>query len=64
MKLIQYLIQNEISQKKLAELLQVSQPTVHKWLNNKAVPSGKKVVQKERLTDGEVGARDFFNGKA
>jgi transcriptional regulator with XRE-family HTH domain len=64
MKLIQYLIQNEISQKKLAELLQVSQPTVHKWLNNKAVPSGKKLVLIERLTDGEVGARDFFNGKA
>ena len=64
MKLIQYLVQNEISQKKLAELLQVSQPTVHKWLNNKAVPSGKKLVLIERLTDGEVGARHFFNGKA
>ncbi len=64
MKLTQYLVQNEISQKKLAELLQVSQPTVHKWLNDKAIPSGKKLVQIERLTDGKVGARDFFNGKA
>ena len=62
MKLTQYLVQNEISQKKLAEILQVSQPTVHKWLNNKAIPSGKRIIQIEKLTDGNVRARDFFNG--
>ena len=62
MKLLQYLVQNEISQKKLAEILKVSQPTVHKRLNNKAVPSGKRIVEIERLTDGNVSARDFFNG--
>ena len=62
MKLLQYLVQNEISQKKLAEILKVSQPTVHKWMNNKAVPSGKRIVEIERLTDGNVSARDFFNG--
>ena len=62
MKLLQYLVQNEISQKKLAEILKVSQPTVNKWLNNKAVPSGKRIVEIERLTDGNVSARDFFNG--
>ena len=64
MKLIQYLVQNEISQKKLAELLQVSQPTIHKWLNDKAIPSGRRIVEIERLTDGKVRAKDFFNGKA
>ena len=64
MKLTQYLVQNEISQKKLAELLQVSQPTVHKWLNDKAIPSGRRIVEIERLTDGKVSAKDFFNGKA
>tara|TARA_A100001037_G_C15044609_1_gene587147 strand:+ start:50 stop:244 length:195 start_codon:yes stop_codon:yes gene_type:complete len=64
MKLIQYLVQNEISQKKLAELLQVSQPTIHKWLNDKAIPSGRRIVEIERLTDGKVSAKDFFNGKA
>ena len=62
MKLTQYLVQNEISQKKLAEILQVSQPTVHKWLNNKAIPSGKRIIQIEKLTDGNVRARDFLDG--
>tara|TARA_Y100001937_G_scaffold18847_1_gene26022 strand:- start:13 stop:201 length:189 start_codon:yes stop_codon:yes gene_type:complete len=62
MKLTQYLVQNEISQKKLAEILQVSQPTVHKWLNNKAIPSGKRIIQIEKLTDGNVRARDFIDG--
>ena len=62
MKLTQYLVQNEISQKKLAEILQVSQPTVHKWLNNKAIPSGKRLIQIEKLTDGNVRARDFIDG--
>ena len=62
MKLLQYLVQNEISQKKLAEILQVSQPTVHKWLNNKAIPSGKRIIQIEKLTDGNVRARDFIDG--
>jgi len=62
MKLTQYLVQNEISQKKLAEILNVSQPTVHKWLNNKAIPSGKRIIQIEKLTDGNVRARDFVDG--
>tara|TARA_Y200000002_G_C22662313_1_gene656356 strand:+ start:1371 stop:1559 length:189 start_codon:yes stop_codon:yes gene_type:complete len=62
MKLTQYLVQNEISQKKLAEILKVSQPTVHKWLNNKAIPSGKRIIQIEKLTDGNVRARDFVDG--
>jgi transcriptional regulator with XRE-family HTH domain len=62
MKLTQYLVQNEISQKKLAEILKVSQPTVHKWLNNKAIPSGKRIIQIEKLTDGNVRARDFIDG--
>lgn len=62
MKLLQYLVQNEISQKKLAEILKVSQPTVHKWLNNKAIPSGKRIIQIEKLTDGNVRARDFIDG--
>ena len=62
MKLTQYLVQNEISQKKLAEILQVSQPTVHKWLNNKAIPSGKRIIQIEKLTDGNVRAMDFIDG--
>ena len=62
MKLTQCLVQNEISQKKLAEILKVSQPTVHKWLNNKAIPSGKRIIQIEKLTDGNVRARDFIDG--
>tara|TARA_A100000171_G_scaffold39018_1_gene38528 strand:+ start:7446 stop:7634 length:189 start_codon:yes stop_codon:yes gene_type:complete len=62
MKLTQYLVQNEISQKKLAEILKVSQPTVHKWLNNKAIPSGKRIIQIEKLTDGNVRAKDFLDG--
>ena len=62
MKVLQYLVQNERSQKKLAEILKVSQPTVHKWLNNKDIPSGKRIIQIEKLTDGNVRARDFFNG--
>lgn len=62
MKLAQYLVSKQISQKKLAELLKVSQPTIHKWLNNKAIPSGKMLVKIDSLTSGEVGAKDFLDG--
>ncbi len=39
MKLSQYLVKNGISQKELSDLLKVSQPTIHKWLYGKSLPS-------------------------
>lgn len=62
MNLAQYLVEKQISQKKLAEILEVSQPTIHKWLNNKSIPSGKMLVKIDQITGGKVGARDFVNG--
>lgn len=63
MQLTQYLVENQISQKKFSELLDVSQPTVHKWLNKKAIPSGKRLLQIYQLTKGDVSAEDFIDGK-
>jgi len=63
MQLTQYLVENQISQKQFSQLLEVSQPTVHKWLNKKAIPSGRRILQIYRLTEGEVSAEDFIDGK-
>ena len=63
MQLTQYLVENQISQTKFSQLLEVSQPTVHKWLNKKAIPSGRRILQIYRLTEGEVSAEDFIDGK-
>jgi predicted XRE-type DNA-binding protein len=63
MQLTQYLVENQISQKEFSQLLEVSQPTVHKWLNKKAIPSGRRIIQIYQLTEGEVSAEDFIDGK-
>tara|TARA_Y100000592_G_C5272388_1_gene222465 strand:+ start:304 stop:525 length:222 start_codon:yes stop_codon:yes gene_type:complete len=61
MRLSQYLVSNKISQKRFAADLGVCQATIHKYLYEKAVPSGKRMMQIHRLTDGDVTLIDWMH---
>nr|BAR32512.1 Predicted transcriptional regulators (HipB) [uncultured Mediterranean phage uvMED] len=58
-KLSQYLVKNGISQKELSDLLKVSQPTIHKWLYGKSLPSAKKMLAIHTFTKGKVNLQDW-----
>lgn len=60
MKLNQYLVLNNISQKRFAEQLGVCQATIHKYLYKNTVPSGKRMMQIHQATDGEVTVEDWM----
>ena len=60
MKLSQYLASNAISQKQFADKMGVCQATVHKWLYKSAVPSGKRIMQIQVITDGDVTVHDWI----
>lgn len=47
------------SQKKLAEIIGVSQPTICKWLNGKAKPDAEKVPALVRASNGYVLANEL-----
>ena len=59
LKLSQYLVKNGISQKELSDLLKVSQPTIHKWLYGKSLPSAKKMLAIHTFTKGKVNLQDW-----
>jgi len=61
MKLNQYLVSNGISQKMFAEQLGVCQATIHKYLYKNTVPSGKRIMQIHKLTDGDVSVTDWMS---
>ena len=58
-KLSQYLVKNGISQKELSDLLEVSQPTIHKWLYGKSLPSARKMLAIHTFTKGKVNLQDW-----
>ena len=58
-KLSQYLVKNGISQKEFSDLLDVSQPTIHKWLYGKSLPSARKMLAIHTFTKGKVNLQDW-----
>jgi len=61
MKLSQYLVTNGISQSDFAKELGVCQATVHKYLYKNTVPSGKRIMQIQVMTDGDVTVNDWID---
>ena len=61
MKLNQYLVSKNISQKKFAADLGVCQATIHKYLYEKSCPSGKRMMQIHLATKGEVTLVDWID---
>ena len=61
MKLSQYLVLNKISQKRFAADLGVCQATIHKYLYEKSVPSGKRMMQIHVMTEGDVTLVDWID---
>ena len=59
MKLSQYLVTNQISQKKFSADLGVCQATIHKYLYKEMMPSGKMMMRIHKLTDGDVTIDDW-----
>jgi predicted transcriptional regulator len=61
MKLSQYLVLNGISQKRFAADLGVCQATIHKYLYEKSCPSGKRMMQIYKQTEGAVNLEDWID---
>lgn len=59
MRLSEYLAQAGLRQRALAERLAVSEATVSRWVSGRDMPSGRRLADLERLTQGAVTAADF-----
>ncbi|WP_081749873.1 helix-turn-helix transcriptional regulator [Roseivivax marinus] len=53
-RLASYLKETGLTQDAFAQLVNVRQPTVHRWLHGTASPSWKTAAKIEKLTDGAV----------
>ena len=61
MKLISWLIKNNITQKEFALLINVKPPTVSEYCNGKKIPR-KEIMQRIYLvTKGQVAPNDFYD---
>jgi hypothetical protein len=40
-------------------MLDVTQPTVHNWVNRKAPPSAKQMMKLYQMSKGKVGLKDW-----
>jgi hypothetical protein len=40
-------------------MLDVTQPTVHNWVNRKAPPSSKQMMKLYQMSKGKVGLKDW-----
>ncbi|WP_172976585.1 helix-turn-helix domain-containing protein [Roseivivax sp. THAF40] len=53
-RLATFLNRTEMTQGAFAQLIGVSQPTVHRWLHRKDTPTFKTAAKIERMTEGAV----------
>ena len=60
MKLNRYLVENGVSQKDFANRLGVCQATIHKYLYKNTIPSGKRMMQIHKITQGAVSVEDWM----
>lgn len=59
MKLAEWLVTKGIRQADLSRMLDVTQPTVHNWVNRKVAPSSKQMMKLYRMSGGKVGLKDW-----
>ncbi len=60
MKLGQFLKDNHLKQKYIAEKIGTSQAHVSSWINGRAVPRFETMKEIEKLTKGKVKPKDWF----
>jgi len=59
MKLAEWLVTKGIRQAELSRMLDVTQPTVHNWVNRKAPPSARQMMRLYQMSGGKVGLKDW-----
>lgn len=59
MHLVDWINKKNISQKEMAKLIGVKQPSVSRWVNGKLRPSLDKVKKISLITNDEVNLKDF-----
>jgi predicted XRE-type DNA-binding protein len=59
MKLAEWLVTKGIRQAELSRMLNVTQPTVHNWVNRKFPPSSKQMMRLYQMSNGKVGLKDW-----
>jgi len=60
MTLYEYMKKQRITQVEMAELCDVSQPTLSRWLNQETYPDWYNLVKINEATTGLVTANDFY----
>ena len=63
MKFSEYLSKNNIKQEEAAKALEVSQPTVSRWLQGDFIPERDAMQRIIIYTNGEVKPNDFYDVK-
>lgn len=59
LKLAEYMVAKGLRQSDLARKLNVSQVTVHNWVNGKRPPSGLHMMQIYSISKGKVNLKDW-----
>jgi len=59
MKLAEWLVTKGIRQAELSRMLNVTQPTVHNWVNRKAPPSSRQMMRLYLMSNGKVNLKDW-----
>lgn len=59
MKLAEWMVSKGVSQVDLANMLGVTRPAVHHWLNGVQSPSGQHMMKIYRMSGGKVGLKDW-----
>jgi len=59
MKLAEWLVTKGIRQAELSRMLNVTQPTVHNWVNRKAPPSSRQMMRLYQMSNGKVNLKDW-----
>lgn len=59
MKLAEWLVTKGIRQAELSRMLNVTQPTVHNWVNRKAPPSARQMMRLYQMSGGKVNLKDW-----
>jgi predicted transcriptional regulator len=59
MKLAEWLVTKGIRQAELSRMLDVTQPTVHNWVNRKAPPSARQMMRLYQMSGGKVNLKDW-----
>ena len=59
LKLAEYLVSKGISQTECAKSLNVNRSNVHHWIYKYSPPSGQKMMEIYRWSNGRVGLKDW-----